>query len=347
MIVRNQRSPHVRNCRNNATIVPSNNSTARARTTISTVWNSASKKLAKVSPVIEIDRNKHENIYKGVDDHFRYLWTLDTTIFAEDATKFKIGKGRALSKFKPPSQVTFAYKRKYLQQFQTGTCDKELKSWNFQVKHLLNRYCMNTMPTPSSEVLFITCSWKEGKDKRVVPNSYARQLSMWLDDDFGKNQPEPYMSIFIMEAVAGEFLSRQLYARLEEATMAVILLTRDIGSNKGEYYSKPNVYHELGYFMKKLGASRILVLAEDGVIIPSNIGDVVRVNFESKKLALYYEDVINWIYHVNGFLDIEMIKKALEQHVIRIEELVKEKDITVDESNEHRKEIQKMVKSIS
>jgi hypothetical protein len=292
----------------------------------------ASNRLAKVAPVLEVCQERFPEFYAGVEDHFRYLWLLDTTIYAKDGTRYCKNSPRTLSKIKPPSGISFDYKKKHLKKFHLGKSDIELKSWNFQVKHLLKRQCFDPSISPSNETLFITCSWEPDVDNRFKPNNKANKLASWLDEDFGSGLSEQLISVFIMEARAARSLSRQLYARFEEATLAIVVLTKDIEAKDGKFYSRANVYHELGYFMKKLDLSRILILAEKDVVIPSNIHDIVRIEFSSEKQILCYDEILNnWLFQATDNIDKSAKEIAFNKFINRLQESVTKGIIKPDE----------------
>jgi len=256
---------------------------------------------ASLAPLVQIDKDLDQEIFSALEDHFRYLWDLDVTLDCEDATHYRRGQPDSLKHVKPPSKIGFDAKAKRIKEKSPNLTEEELQKWKFKASRLLNRYSMLPAPTPRSESLFITCSWERGADQRAVPNSYAQELSGTLEIDFGRMRSDPLLSVHIMEGVAGEFLTKQLYARLEESTLGLILMTADIQSQDGKAYSKPNVYHELGYLMKQLGAERIILVCEEGIVIPSNIHDVIRVEFPKHKLILSYREILIWLGRACAF----------------------------------------------
>ena len=297
----------------------------------------SSNRLAKVAPVLEVCQERFPDFYAGVEDHFRYLWLLDTTIYAKDGTKYCKNSPRTLCKIKPPSSISFENKKNHLKEFHSSKSDTELKSWTFQVKHLLQRHCFDLSISPSNEILFITCSWDSDADNRFKPNNKANNLASWLDKDFGSGSSEQLISVFIMAASPAHSLSRQLYSRFEEATLAIIVLTKDIEAMDKKFYSRPNVYHELGYFMKKLDLSRILILAEKDVVIPSNIHDIVRIEFSSNKQILCYEEILNnWLFQATDNIDKTSKEIAFNNLINRLQDSANEKIITSDEFKAQR-----------
>jgi hypothetical protein len=277
------------------------------------------KRCANLAPLVAINRNENPETFSAFDDHVRDLWDLDMTIYADDATYYQPGRPGSLRNLKTPDKVTFEHKASHIRDKVDGTTDDSIQKWRFKVSRLLNRQCTFPAATPSSESLFITCSWQKGKDGVALPNAYAQDLSNMLETDFGRIRQDPILSVHIMEGVAGEFLTTQLYARLDEATLALVLMTADVKGEDGRGYCKPNVYHELGFLMKHIGTDRVLLVCEQGISIPSNIQDVIRIDFARGKLSLCYREILRWLNRACSCGRTSMIE-ALERHKLRLEE---------------------------
>ena len=181
--------------------------------------------------------------------------------------------------------------------------------------------------------MFIACSWNAGEDGKSTPNHYARELAGWLEEDFGQKRDVPLLSVHVLEAATGESLARQVYARLREATLGITILTGDIIVNEVKY-TKPNVYHELGYLMRHLDWQQILILREGGVYYPSNVGDIVYIDIPPKKLALCYREIVLWLHKQCSFVRDEVAKKALTQHEKRLRDLIVSASLAQPEGDE-------------
>jgi hypothetical protein len=297
-----------------------------------------SKVCCSNAPVVMMEKDKSPDFFHSIDDHFRYLWDLDVTLFCEDATFYQRGRPNTLSKFKKPSQVSFDTKANVIKSKNEKISSDVLQSWMFRSAHLFRKYTLEPSPTPRSEALFITCSWRSEKDYKTLPNKYARDLSSWIENDFGRKRSAPLISVYIMEGAAGQFLTNQLYARLKETTLGLILLTADIDSTDTKMYSKPNIYHELGYLMRQLGNERVALVVEKGVEIPSNIHDVIRIEFPRDKLALFYREIVQWL-SLEAHFNKTIIADALNNHMARIDELIKSGAVTSDEGNTAKKRL--------
>ena len=83
--------------------------------------------------------------------------------------------------------------------------------------------------------------------------------------------------------------------KLEEASerccFAIILLTKDDEQPSGSSRARQNVIHELGFFQGKYGRERVVLLAERGVELFSNISGIVRVEFEKDHFEASFESI--------------------------------------------------------
>lgn len=75
---------------------------------------------------------------------------------------------------------------------------------------------------------------------------------------------------------------------------AICLFTSDdIGRAKNDYADNPrarqNVVLETGYFMGKLGRNHVVILADDGIEMPSDLSGVVYANAANWQIDLLKE----------------------------------------------------------
>jgi predicted nucleotide-binding protein len=72
--------------------------------------------------------------------------------------------------------------------------------------------------------------------------------------------------------------------KLEKATkqcsFAVILMTKDDEQKNDSARARPNVVHELGFSQGRFGRKNVVLIAERGVELFSNISGIVRIDFE-------------------------------------------------------------------
>ena len=81
-------------------------------------------------------------------------------------------------------------------------------------------------------------------------------------------------------------LGRTIIEKLDDNSSrrdsAVIVMTGDDVANENEARVHENVMHEIGFFQGRYGRSRVILLHEDGVNIPTNLAGVVYIPFPKK-----------------------------------------------------------------
>ena len=299
-------------------------------------------------PVVKVG-SQDGDVFKALEDHFRYLWELDVTMHCEDATYFKAGPRPALHHVKTPSAIEYERKAAFIRRKNNRLTQDQAQTWRSCAKRVLTRFCADLSPTPAQEVLFVACSWTLNKAKRSQPNDSAQELVRNLEDDFGLGRSggqDPLVTIHIMEAVPTEFLTEQLYTTLHESTAAIVLLTADMEVADGRKYSRPNVYHELGYLLKQLGPGKLLLVVERGVEIPSNVRDIVRVEFERGKLILAYGEIAEWLGTIAA-VNTSVVTSALENHLGRVQSPAGRKSILQGQAKALRLSLKKRIARIA
>ena len=272
-------------------------------------------------PLTVVTKNDNLEEYLSLEDQFRYLWTLDITLYCEDATNFDRKNITGLDIILAPGEITFDSKERRLinamkDDNKTTPNDDELALWRFKLHNLLRVSTQGISRPQEQESIFITCSWSEDKEG---PNQFAINLKNWLEKDFKMDNGESCLKVRLVKARPGKSLSDDIYNNLNSASLACIIMARDY-TYEGKGYCKPNIYHELGYLMKQLdGTKRFGILAEDGVVIPSNISDKVRIgDFNKNNFSKIYLKVLEWFDESNIFINKNYIRRAKEEHASRV-----------------------------
>lgn len=65
----------------------------------------------------------------------------------------------------------------------------------------------------------------------------------------------------------------------EHCRFAIILMTKDDEQRSGGLRARQNVVHEVGFFQGKYGRQNVVLLAEEGVELFSNISGIIRIEF--------------------------------------------------------------------
>lgn len=297
-------------------------------------------KFARYIPVIRIEQGqKLENQtdeshpFCCITDHFRYMWRHHTTLFSEDATEYVKNKPNTLSVVKKPDDIKYDEKAKWLNDRLKDNKKKinvseEIVLWKKRVSIELRQMCQELKPISTEETLFISCSWN---NKDI--NLDAKKIKEWLVTDFPTKD-----NVKVVKAEPGDLLHEVIYDGLEKATLAIVLLTNDIeAKNDGTWYTKPNIYHELGLLMQKLifqnkaSKKRLAILADNNVHIPSNIKGITNIPFDSKKVALTYPEILEWLGNIEDSNYSKYINKAANNHQKRISKLLDDEIIKLND----------------
>jgi len=67
----------------------------------------------------------------------------------------------------------------------------------------------------------------------------------------------------------------------QQCSCAIILMTRDDETKDGGLRARQNVVHEIGFFQGRYGRRNVILLAERGVELFSNISGIVRIEFDA------------------------------------------------------------------
>lgn len=101
-----------------------------------------------------------------------------------------------------------------------------------------------------------------------------RQVQAFLEKDVGLQTIE-----LAQQPSGGRTVIEKLDDNASRCDSAVIVMTCDDLANQDEARVRENVMHELGFFQGRYGRARVVLLHEDGVNIPSNLGGVVYIPY--------------------------------------------------------------------
>ena len=95
------------------------------------------------------------------------------------------------------------------------------------------------------------------------------------------------LAIMDQKAPMGRTLIEKFEQNAARAAHAVVLLTADdqgrpVGSRQWRLRARQNVIFELGFFIGKIGRSRVTVLYEEGVEVPSDLSGVNWVALDAE-----------------------------------------------------------------
>ena len=101
-----------------------------------------------------------------------------------------------------------------------------------------------------------------------------REVQAYIERDIGLATLE-----LAQEPNAGQTIIEKLENNAASCGSAVIVMTGDDIDADGQARARENVMHEIGFFQAKYGRSRVCLLHEEAVSIPTNLSGVVYVPF--------------------------------------------------------------------
>jgi predicted nucleotide-binding protein len=83
----------------------------------------------------------------------------------------------------------------------------------------------------------------------------------------------------------------RLSEMLDNAAIALLVLTAEDEQADGEMVARQNVIHEVGLFQGRLGFTRAIVLLEEGCAQFSNIEGLGQIRFRAGEISSTFEEV--------------------------------------------------------
>jgi predicted nucleotide-binding protein len=84
-----------------------------------------------------------------------------------------------------------------------------------------------------------------------------------------------------------------LKPKSNKCRVAIIVMSGDDTTDKGEIRARENVMHEVGFFQGKIGIRNVIILHEKGVNIPTNISGLVYHPYPKDAIKATYVDIAN------------------------------------------------------
>lgn len=302
-----------------------------------------SELLSYSMPVIVLNKEKDNALFEEIEDHFRYLWNHETTLYCEDATRFDKNKSNSLTLIKKPEEINLTSKiqkiKDVLDIYGKDYSNSSSKAWEFRVRKKIMVNSRINQNFPSKETVFIACCWEEQEDRQYIPNKIAKEYNDLIYECFNETNT---LTPLLVYPNPGSQMTEKIYSHLNQATLAIIVLTKDIESKEGDFYASQNVIHELGFMMNHLNAKqtgRLLILKEKNLKLPSNVSDFEHIEFEKNKSNLLFIDIIQWLYQKCGILTIKDIKNSFEIVKSHLNTDLQNGDINPKEFNSNLKKI--------
>ncbi len=89
----------------------------------------------------------------------------------------------------------------------------------------------------------------------------------------------------------GATVVEKLERESKSCSMAIVLMTKDDEQRDGGVRARQNVIHEIGFFQGIYGRKNVILLAEKGVELFSNISGIVRIEFDSQSFEAVFEQL--------------------------------------------------------
>jgi hypothetical protein len=251
------------------------------------------------TPVIMIDGADRNAAYEAFCNHFRYIWECDSTLDYDDVVE----RPAELSTIyiRKPEQLQTASKVERLRNSPAGGRNKvdwELRSRQFL--QVINSICPIVAPADDPEVGFLAAPWEQ---KRTGLSDLCEPALM-LEDFFKRGfEKVPDIRVGVLRSELGASLSSSLFNMMNSSTFSVVVLTKETA----EGYCKPNVYIELGYLLHKNKGRRTFIVAEKGVVVPTDIADITILHFERtspqsrEEMEVIYKQLLQSMAH-NGVI---------------------------------------------
>jgi predicted nucleotide-binding protein len=130
-------------------------------------------------------------------------------------------------------------------------------------------------------------------DKRsgiFISHGHNELLKLKLKD-FVEHRLKRRPVVLAEQPSAGMTVVEKLERLSNECSSAIILMTGDDMLRDGDARARQNVVHELGFFQGKYGRDRVILLAEEGVELFSNISGIVYIKFDSNNFGAVFESL--------------------------------------------------------
>jgi hypothetical protein len=115
---------------------------------------------------------------------------------------------------------------------------------------------------------------------------------LWLEvRDFVRDRLQLDWDEFDRVPVAGHTVTERLSQMLDQAQLALLVLTGDDELRDGKVQARQNVVHEVGLFQGRLGFDRAIVLIEEGCEEFANLAGLVQLRFPKGNVAAVFEKI--------------------------------------------------------
>ncbi len=134
----------------------------------------------------------------------------------------------------------------------------------------------------------------KSKSERIGTNVFIGhgRSPIWKDvKDFIQDRMRLPWDEFNRVPIAGFTNIARLSQMLDEAAIALLIMTAEDEQADGKQHARQNVIHEAGLFQGRLGFERAIILLEDGCEEFSNVQGLGQIRFPKGNVSAVFEDI--------------------------------------------------------
>lgn len=207
-------------------------------------------------PLTSFDPAKVQHYFDGAEQQLEQLRRVRSDLFG-DFQALKVQPERKMAALSSDGSHIFFFSR------------EQLETLKRDIEQIFEVRANSELVTNQSAV----------KPMRTVFISHGRapewrEVQQYIEKDIKLATRE-----LAQEPNLGRTVLEKLHAIAGECDSAVIVMTGDDLASDGTPRARENVIHEIGYFQGRYGLSRVCLMHEDGVSIPSNVHGLVYSPF--------------------------------------------------------------------
>jgi hypothetical protein len=232
------------------------------------------------TPVVMIDGGNHCSAYEAFCNHFRCMWECDSTLDYDDVVE---REPRTITvMIRKPESLKTSHKTRRLKSLPIKSPDLQKIEWDLRegkLYRLVNMLCPIVPSVDAEEIGFLAAAWEKKDGGTEGPCEPASMLENLFKAGF-ESLPNPgRVHVKVLQSQVGSSLTKSLFDLMDVSTFSIIMLTKEIEDK----FCKPNVYLELGYLLNKNKKSHTFIVAEHGVIPPTDVQDITFIPFDRTK----------------------------------------------------------------
>jgi hypothetical protein len=208
------------------------------------------------------------------------MWECDSTLDYDDVVE---REPRTITvMIRKPESLKTSHKTRRLKSLPIKSPDLQKIEWDLRegkLYRLVNMLCPIVPSVDAEEIGFLAAAWEKKDGGTEGPCEPASMLENLFKAGF-ESLPNPgRVHVKVLQSQVGSSLTKSLFDLMDVSTFSIIMLTKEIEDK----FCKPNVYLELGYLLNKNKKSHTFIVAEHGVIPPTDVQDITFIPFDRTK----------------------------------------------------------------